>query len=276
MPELPEIEIIKRGLNEIFGGHKHSITNIEVGPQYLRGKPASNKIKKAHNQRLHQVIRKAKYLLMELDDDYLLSHLGMSGSWRLENIKKPQKHDHVHILLSDGRTLVYKDPRRFGQFDIIAKSALNQDKRLVNLGPDPLDKDSLFTMDYLYTKAQLKKKITIKSLLMDQRIVAGLGNIYVNEALYQGHVKPQRLAKNLKKKECQKLVLSIHTVLLDAIACGGSTIRDFRQAGGYEGYFQNRLHVYGRDQQRCPACKTSIQKQVIAGRSSFWCPNCQL
>ena len=271
MPELPEVETVCRGLNEIVPPEKHHIKKIELGSKKLRQDFRPALIRKSHGQKILGVQRKAKYLLFELENDYLLSHLGMTGSWRIEDSKGV--HDHVRIFLNDGRILTYRDPRRFGQFDIIKKSELEKDKRFVHLGPDPV-KEEGFTGEYLYLKSR-KRNITVKVLIMNQEIVVGVGNIYASEALYLAGIKPTKISSRLKAKECDQLVDAIKETLFEAIFCGGSTISDFKNAGGSEGYFQNLFFVYGKDKEECFYCGTLIKSKILGGRNSFWCPKCQ-
>jgi formamidopyrimidine-DNA glycosylase len=271
MPELPEVETVCRGLNEIIPAGKHKISKIETGAKSLRTPFRKAALRKGQGQKIKGILRKAKYLLFELDDSYLLSHLGMTGSWRIESNK--DKHDHVRIHLEDGRTLTYRDPRRFGQFDILAKETLSRDKRFVHLGPDPVVGNE-FNSDYLYSICK-KRNIAIKTLIMNQEIVVGVGNIYASEALYLAGIHPEVKASELSLKECNLLVESIKETLWEAIFCGGSTISDFKQAGGSEGYFQNYFFVYGRDKELCRFCESVILSKIITGRNSYWCSSCQ-
>lgn len=272
MPELPEVETVKRGLESLLDPQSEKILSIKTSSLKLRNNPKKSDLAKVKGQRLIRVIRKAKYLLFELDECYLLSHLGMTGSWRIE--KEQRKHDHVRISLSDGRTLTYHDPRRFGMFDVLKKHEIDTDKRFSHLGPDPVV-DSQFTGEYLYEMTR-NKQSAIKTVIMNQEVVVGVGNIYASEALYLAGIHPKTMAANLSKKEITRLCEAIKEVLEEAIACGGTTISDFKQAGGSEGYFQNFLLVYGRDKEECVFCDSMIQSQVIVGRNSFWCPKCQV
>lgn len=271
MPELPEVETVKRGLESLLEGFGHQLVRVKMGPARLRVYPSRSLLNQVSGQRLLGVRRKAKYLLFELDHHFLLSHLGMTGSWRVE--KDQRKHDHIQIFLSDGRILTFNDPRRFGMFDVLVKESLLTDKRLMHLGPDPVV-DSLFSGDYLF-KVTRSRKVAIKTLIMNQDIVVGVGNIYASEALYLAGISPLTQAAQLSRSKCDLLVDSIREVLCDAIECGGTTISDFKQAGGSSGYFQNFLLAYGRDQEACLFCQTPIKSQVIGGRNSFWCPSCQ-
>ena len=269
MPELPEVETLKRGLEEILRPESEVKALRFLSPS-LRGPLPVEKCSEVKAQKIVGIFRRAKYLFIELEEHYLLSHLGMTGSWRVKS--SPRDHDHIEIDLSDGRTLVYRDPRRFGQFDILPKGLLNQDRRLKSLGPEPLGED--FTGDYLFQIAK-KKKTPIKSMIMDQRVVVGVGNIYASESLYLAQLNPFMKANRLNREQAERWVYWIRDVLEDAIAFGGTTLNDFRQAGGAEGYFQNRLFVYGEEGEPCAICDNPISSRVLTGRSTFWCSKCQ-
>lgn len=271
MPELPEVETVCRGLNEILGENQDSIQSIQVGPLPLRNSPQKKDLKQIQGQTLVRVKRVAKYLIFELKENLLLSHLGMTGSWRL--LEDCRKHDHVHIQLGSGRTLVYNDPRRFGMFDILSQESWQQDRRLAHLGRDPVLEPHLTGKElWLMTR---QRQTPIKSLIMNQLCIVGVGNIYATEALFLSGIHPLKQAARLTRGECVCLAQAIVAVLLEAIELGGTTIRDFRQAGGSSGYFQNLLLAYGRSKQSCHFCQTPIRSQFIVGRNSFWCPSCQ-
>lgn len=280
MPELPEVETVKRGLNQQI--QKFSkIHSLRFLSPAIRNDLPFTKAPQASGQRILKISRRAKYLLFELDDLLLLSHLGMTGSWRFENFcqlsdldesPKLRDHDHIEICLEDGRVLVYRDPRRFGQFEILQKQG-GLARRFKNLGPEPLDEGE-FTGDYLFNETR-KRKAPIKSLIMDQQIVVGVGNIYASEALFLAGINPNTAGDKLTLKAAKNLVYSIREVLGDAIEFGGSTISDFRQAGGSEGYFQNIHLVYNEAGYPCAECDSTISSRVIAGRSTYWCPKCQ-
>ncbi len=271
MPELPEVETVCRGLNEILGENQDCIQSIKVGPLSLRNFPQKSDLKQVQGQTLVRVKRVAKYLLFELKDHLLLSHLGMTGSWRL--LEKSRTHDHIHIQLGSGRTLVYNDPRRFGMFDVLRKESWHQDRRLAQLGRDPVLQPYL-TGEELWLMTR-KRQTAIKSFIMNQLYIVGVGNIYASEALFLSGIHPLKQAALLTRGECGRLAQAIVDVLLEAIELGGTTIRDFRQAGGSSGYFQNLLLVYGRSKESCLYCQTPIRSQFIVGRNSFWCPSCQ-
>lgn len=271
MPELPEVETVRRGLEEILDLPKEVITKIEAGPKKLRYNASLGELNQVAGETILSVQRKAKYLLFELNRYYLLSHLGMTGSWRIESDRRT--HDHIRIFLKNKRVLTYHDPRRFGFFEIFPKRDLEGHPRFSKLGLDPV-LDSTFDGAYLHRFCR-NRKTTIKALIMNQEIVVGVGNIYASEALYLAGISPLKKAEKVSLQESSRLAESIREVLWDAILCGGSTISDFVQAGGSEGYFQNLLLVYGRENEECHFCGETIKSRVIVGRNSFWCPVCQ-
>lgn len=280
MPELPEVEVVRQGLSKILSDNP-VIADIQFYRGDLRDPIPQKKLRTLIGLSILSVQRRAKYLLFETTGGKILSHLGMTGSWRREKQavmsttkikRKPmQKHDHVAIVLQNGNSLVYCDPRRFGILDFIDRNEKNH-PRLKHLGPEPLTAE--FTAEKLW-KSLRNKKCSIKSALMDQKIVVGVGNIYVAEALFQAQISPLAMACKVSLEKCQKLVSSIQSVLRQAIEAGGSSISDYRQANGDSGSFQNRHQVYDRASQPCFICTTPIRRKVIVGRSSFWCPNCQ-
>lgn len=271
MPELPEVETVKRGLEQILDFENSQVIRIECSDKKLRNQSAKASLDQACGQRIRGVRRKAKYLLFELDDWVLLSHLGMTGSWRIENDQR--KHDHIRIFLSDGRVLTYHDARRFGMFNILPLTQWQQDPRIDLLGLDPVV-DLDFNGEKLFRMTR-KRETAIKAFIMNQTFIVGVGNIYASEALFMAGIHPNKRAGRLTGKQCELLATAIRDVLDMAIAAGGTTISDFRQAGGSAGYFQNQLLVYGRDREHCHFCGTGVRSQAIVGRNSFWCPKCQ-
>lgn len=268
MPELPEVETVKEGLNR-FLDSRPALTEIDFYRKDLRTPLPVRKRRSVYGQKVISLKRRAKYILIELESHYLLSHLGMTGSWR-QGQPIDNNHDHLRLKFSDGTSLVYRDPRRFGIFDIISKTQLSTDKRLQSLGPEPFE----FTGSELF-KISRGRKTSIKSLVMDQRVVVGVGNIYACEALFMAGVSPGKAAGRLTQRHCVALVEEIKKVLSSAIRQGGTTISDYIQAEGDLGYFQNVLKVYGRSGQACTKCKKSIKVKPISGRSTYWCPICQ-
>jgi formamidopyrimidine-DNA glycosylase len=271
MPELPEVETVRRGLASLLKLPGEVIERVEVSNKKLRFISPLSEILQVKGERLRAIRRRAKYLLLETENWMIVSHLGMTGSWRIE--RERRKHDHVRLFLRGDRVLTYHDPRRFGMFLVFPKHKLMSSPLLQNLGPDPV-LDEAFNTEYLYRQAA-GRKTSIKSLIMNQQVVVGIGNIYANEALYLAGIHPNKSCHRISRKKMALLVTAIRQVLLEAIACGGTTISDFTQAGGSNGYFQNFLLVYGRDQELCRYCQTPIRSRAIVGRNSFWCPSCQ-
>lgn len=274
MPELPEVETVRSGLESLLKS-KPTIKRVKLMRGDIRFPIPKNFAKALEGQTITGVKRRAKYLLIETPKVALLSHLGMTGSWRIETpaTLKRGPHDHCFIELSDGRQLVFRDPRRFGVLDLVQPGAEETHLRLKALGPEPLDKET-FTSEYLYETSR-KRKTAIKVFIMDQRVVVGVGNIYASEALFRAGVRPQRLAGKITKHEAERIVEAIRTVLREAIAAGGSSIRDYTNASGDEGAFQLNHFVYERAGEPCRVCKTPIRSKVLGGRSTYWCPNCQ-
>ncbi len=272
MPELPEVETVKKGLELIFG-KRSQIAQIKLMRGDIRS-PIPPIIKTVFNDRtIKGVRRRAKYLLIDTDAGILLCHLGMTGTWRLAKIGQERDHDHCYIILKDGRRLAFRDPRRFGLLDFIAPGCEEKHPRLRALGPEPLDVKA-FTPSYLFEICR-GRKIALKSAIMDQRIVVGVGNIYAQEALFRSRLSPTKRAGRLTLEQAAILVGHIRKVLTEAITAGGSTISDFRQAGGDNGYFQHNFQVYDRQGEPCPNCKTPLHSAVVGGRGTTWCRTCQ-
>lgn len=269
MPELPEVEVVKRGLSSILGDHS-VIEKIEFLRKDLREDLPHKKAKQLAGAKILGLKRRAKYIIIETTQGSMLSHLGMTGTWRLAEAGDERLHDHIYIYLKDGRRLAYRDPRRFGVFDIFSGT---QHKKLQELGPEPWDPE--FSVSYLKEKLE-GKQVPIKVAIMDQKIVVGVGNIYASEALFLAQISPRLMAKKLTILQLEKLIFQIQKVLQQSIEAGGSTISDFAQAGGDKGYFQNQFRVYDKEGSVCTKCKQSkIRSQVLGGRSTFWCPTCQ-
>ncbi len=271
MPELPEVETVRRGLEELLDLPNEKILKIETSDKKLRFLSRLPEINQVKGEMILGVHRRAKYLLFETQQYFLLSHLGMTGSWRIST--DIRKHDHIKIHLDGGRVLTYHDPRRFGMFLVVDKSQIAEHPHFTHLGPDPI-LDESFSGEYLYNLSR-KRKTSIKALIMNQEVVVGVGNIYASEALFLAGVHPAKPCYRISRRRMNLLVDAIRQVLLEAIACGGTTISDFAQAGGSKGYFQNFLLVYGRDKEACLFCGTGLRSQAIVGRNSFWCPQCQ-
>lgn len=282
MPELPEVETVRRGLAPVMEGAV--IAQAKVNRPDLRWPFPRDMAKRLTGQQVLGLRRRSKYILADLaSGESLLIHLGMSGRMLISgdplgqfvhDHPAPEKHDHVVFHMDNGARITFNDPRRFGAMDLLTTATAEQHKLLASIGPEPLGND--FHEAHLI--AALKGRNTpIKSALLDQRIVAGLGNIYVCEALYRAAIHPARKAGRISAGRIATLVPVIRAVLTEAIEAGGSSLRDFRQADGELGYFQHRFDVYGREDEPCrtPDCPDVIRRIVQSGRSSFYCRQCQ-
>lgn len=272
MPELPEVETVRRGLGGALPGVV--IKSVKLRRAGLRVPFPKGFAAALAGRRIVSIGRRAKYLLFHLDSgDVLIGHLGMSGRFSLL-AAPPEKfaaHDHAVFYLNDGRCLIYNDARRFGLMTLAKEKTLASHRLLAALGPEPLGKD--FSAAYL-KKALLQRKGPVKPVLMDQSLVVGVGNIYASEALFIAGVSPFCLAAQAAEKT-PALVSAIRRVLREAIASGGSSLRDFVQLSGETGYFQHCFQVYGREGQPCLSCRAPIQAVRQAGRTTFFCPSCQ-
>ncbi|MDT7952528.1 MAG: bifunctional DNA-formamidopyrimidine glycosylase/DNA-(apurinic or apyrimidinic site) lyase [Acetobacteraceae bacterium] len=275
MPELPEVETVMRGMQARLDGRV--IRRAEVRRPDLRWRLPEHLAARLTGARVTGFRRRAKYILMRLEGgDSVLLHLGMSGriTLRPRGRNDPEKHEHVVLETDDGWEVAFVDPRRFGSIDLVRTDAEEQHRLLAGLGPEPLS--DTFTPKLL--KAALAGKRTpIKAALLDQTLVAGLGNIYVCEALYRARIAPTRLAADIPTR---RLVPEIKATLNEAIAAGGSSLRDYVQPGGELGYFQHAWQVYGREGEPCPACPgppacAGIARIVQSARSTFYCPKLQ-
>ena len=282
MPELPEVETVRRGLAPVMEGAK--IAQADVNRPNLRWPFPENMSDRLTGARVERLRRRSKYILADLDTgESLLIHLGMSGRMLISGAKLGQfahdhppaeKHDHVVFHMDNGARVTFNDPRRFGAMDLLETKTAEAHKLLAVIGPEPLGN----AFDESYLVSALKDKASpIKSALLDQRIVAGLGNIYVCETLYRAGISPLRKAGQLSKPRVRSLVPIIRQVLNEAIEAGGSSLKDFRQADGDLGYFQHSFDVYGREGEPCrsPECTSHIKRVVQSGRSSFYCARCQ-
>ncbi len=271
MPELPEVETVRRGLAMAMEGRR--IAAVTLRRNDLRRPFPPDFALRLTGRRIVEVGRRAKYLTFFLDDDWvLLGHLGMSGRMLvgLAHPGPPGKHDHVLFDTDDGRRIVYQDPRRFGLMDLVEAARLTEHPLLRGLGPEPLD--DAFTPPVL-SAALAGRNGPIKTALLDQKLVAGLGNIYASEALFRAGIAPDRRASTVAGRRAAKLVPAIKAVLREAIAAGGSSLRDHRRPNGELGYFQHAFAVYDREGQPCPGCDcaTGIRRMVQSGRSTFYC-----
>ena len=282
MPELPEVETVRRGLAPVMEGQV--IARADVNRPDLRWPFPPDMAARLTGARVERLRRRSKYILADLDrGETLLIHLGMSGRMLVSGDQlgrfvndhpAPEKHDHVVLHMESGARITFNDPRRFGAMDLMATDGAETHKLLAVLGPEPFGND--FHEDHMM--AAFRGKATpVKAALLDQGIVAGLGNIYVCEALYRAGIHPRRKAGRIAPARVAALVPIIRQVLAEAIEAGGSSLRDFRQADGELGYFQHSFDVYGREGEACrrAGCGGIVRRIVQSGRSSFFCPLCQ-
>ena len=286
MPELPEVEIVRQSLDKIIRQKK--VKKVIIRNKNLRLKLPNNFKKSLENKIINKVSRFSKYLIIHLpNNEFCLIHLGMSGTIHLIKDKKknystnlsfynspylPKKHNHIEIIFYNFR-IVYNDPRRFGFFQLI-KTNDKLKKRFSHLGPEPFDHE--FNLDYFKNFIKNKKK-SVKDLLIDQKFVSGIGNIYANEILFLSRINPNKKIKLLNNKDCIQIIKNSKKILLNSIQKGGSSIRDFKNTEGTKGSFQNNFKVYQRENLYCKriACKGKIVKIVINNRSTFFCNLCQ-
>ena len=282
VPELPEVETVRRGLCPVMEGQR--ITSAQVNRPDLRWPFPERMAERLSNQTVTALRRRSKYILADLSSgETLIIHLGMSGRMLISGHQigdfhhehpAPEKHDHVVLDMSNGARITFNDARRFGAMDLAPTVSVESHWLLADLGPEPLG--NAFNEGYLIERL-MNRKTPIKSALLDQKIVAGLGNIYVCEALFRAGVSPKRHAEKLSKQRAGGLVPIIRQVLAEAIEAGGSSLKDYRQADGELGYFQHSFVVYGREGEPCrnPECDGTIGRIVQSGRSTFYCPKCQ-
>ena len=270
MPELPEVETTRRGIREHV--EQQIVKKVIIRQPKLRWPIPARLTKILPGQKIHSISRRAKYLIFSCDAGHVILHLGMSGSLRVLDANIPaEKHDHIDFIFTNGKCLRLRDPRRFGAV-LFTKDDPAQHKLLKSLGPEPLSKP--FTAEYLFTISR-KRKLTIKSFIMDSKIVVGVGNIYASEALFRAGVHPKRAAGKVTKEKYTLLSTAIKEVLTEAIKAGGTSLRDFTQSDGKPGYFKQSLNVYGRKGEPCNNCKKPITQSVIAQRSTYYCTQCQ-
>lgn len=287
MPELPEVETVRRGLEPALTGRR--IARVELRRPDLRIPLPKDFARRLEGRRILGLSRRAKYLLAALDSgETLIIHLGMSGQLtlrhasaeagraRLHHAREPSSgHDHVIIDLDGGRQLVFNDPRRFGLMTLATTADLAEHPLLAHLGIEPLGNE--LSADYLLAHLA-GRRTSLKAALLDQTLIAGLGNIYVCEALYRARLSPRRSCASLGKVRAERLAAAIRSVLEEAVAAGGSSLKDYVHADGTLGYFQHHFAVYDREGQPCrrPACKGTLIKRIVqSGRSTFYCPSCQ-
>ena len=276
MPELPEVESLRQILARSVVGR--SFHHVRVKEARLRRSVTGELGSLIGGRRVERVGRRAKYLLIEMaGDQVMLVHLGMSGSLThrghsFDSAAFNPRHDHIEFALDDGSILVYNDPRRFGLIKVVARAELNEIAELKYLGPEPLGHD--FTLNYLWQVSR-GRTAAIKNLLMDQRIVAGVGNIYASEILFRAEVRPTRRAGRVTRKEIGRIVAATRQVLHEAIGSRGTTFRSYRDSRGQPGRFAQRLRVYDREGKPCLKCSTPIRSVVLGQRSTYYCPRCQ-
>jgi formamidopyrimidine-DNA glycosylase len=279
VPELPEVETVRRGLEPVLVGRV--VVHADVRRPDLRWPFPDRLAERLTGARVEALGRRSKYLLAALDrGETLIIHLGMSGRILVSGAQvgafhphaAPEKHDHLVLDVDGGARVTLNDARRFGAVDLWPSATLEAHRLLAGLGFEPLGN----AFDAAYLASRLAGRIApVKAVLIDQRVVAGLGNIYVCEALWRARVTPLRLARGVTGEEAETIVAAVRAVLLDAIEAGGSSLRDYRRADGELGYFQHSFAVYGREGEPCPRCGGAVARVVQSGRSSFFCPACQ-
>lgn len=270
MPELPEVETTLRGLSPHLSGQ--TVADVIVRNPQLRWPIPHNLGELLRGQTVRNLQRRAKYLLIGFDHGTLILHLGMSGSLRILTTTAPaEKHEHFDLILTNGTLMRLRDPRRFGAV-LWHSGKESEHPLLAKLGPEPLLEE--FDAGHLF-RATRNRSAAIKLLIMDSHVVVGVGNIYANEALFRAGIKPQLAAEKLSRARCEKLVAEIRATLGEAITLGGSSLRDYVDSDGRQGYFQQHYWVYGRANEACRKCGTGIKQIKQGQRSSFYCPACQ-
>ncbi len=271
MPELPEVETTRRGIEPHVAGR--IVTRLVVRNPRLRWRVTKKLARELSGQTILSVARRGKYLLLATAAGTAILHLGMSGSLRVVPCTQPAgAHDHVDIVLDSGDCLRLHDPRRFGAL-LWTRDDPQKHKLIRDLGPEPLSSD--FSGDYLFEKSRRRKR-AIRDFLLDSQIIAGIGNIYANEALFVAGLRPTRAAGRINRIQHTRLAAAIRETLGRALKAGGTTLRDFRRSDGNPGYFQLSLNVYGRTDEPCRACCTAIRTKRLGQRSAFFCPKCQI
>lgn len=270
MPELPEVETTRRGIEPHVKGRV--VTDVIIRQPQLRWPVTASLASELKGRSFSAIKRRAKYLLLQAGEQHLMIHLGMSGRLRvLPASHPPGKHDHLDIVLDNGQALRFNDPRRFGC--ILWLSGNPDEHELIqHLGPEPLSDD--FNGDLLHAKSR-KRKVAVKNFIMDGKVVVGVGNIYANEALHLAGIRPTAQAGKISKARYRELANRIKQVLQESLEQGGTTLRDYVGVDGGTGYFQLKLRVYGKTGEPCPTCRHPIKSIVIGQRSSFYCPDCQ-
>ena len=270
MPELPEVETTRRGIEPHVVGRR--ISRLLVHERRLRWPVDASLSAAVAGSAIRRAGRRAKYLLLETDAGTLILHLGMSGSLRVLPASTPRiAHDHVDIELDSGQTLRFNDPRRFGSLLFTAADPAAH-PLLKQLAPEPLEPE--FDGEYLW-KITRRRAVAIKQLIMNSRLVVGVGNIYASVALFRARIRPRRPARSLKREECNRLARAIKATLNMAVRVGGTTLRDYVGADGNPGYFRQKLYVYERVGKACRVCGNPVRQFTQGQRSTYWCPHCQ-
>lgn len=272
MPELPEVETVKETLKKHVLNRK--INDVVINYANIIEYPTSDEFKQQIvNQKINDIKRRGKWLMFELDNYYLLSHLRMEGKYFIKDSdEEHNKHEHIIFKLDDGRELRYLDTRKFGRMHLILKDELDKRKPINELGLEPWDKS--LTISYLREKYK-NKKLPIKTVILDQSIIVGIGNIYADEILFLSHINPFKKASLLSDKELEDIIKYTKETLDKAILAGGTTIRSYESSEGVHGRFQQNLLVHNHSGEACPICKTIIEKTRIGGRGTYYCPKCQ-
>ncbi len=272
MPELPEVETVKEALKKKLINRK--IVGVLLSyPKLIETPTAQEFVHQIVGETIHNLERRGKWLLLELDHYYLLSHLRMEGRYVFRTQGDDMdKHEHIAFILDTGEELRYKDTRKFGRMHLIEKEKVWNLPPLIDLGLEPWD--AHLTVSYLQKKLK-QKIIPIKTSLLDQSIIAGIGNIYANEILFLSKIKPTKKSNQVKPKELEKIIQNTRQVLTDAIIKGGTTIRSYESSEGVHGRFQQNLFVHGKEGEPCRYCGTTIQKITVGGRGTYYCPKCQ-
>lgn len=273
MPELPEVETVCRNLNQ-FIPVKSKILTWKFWRKDLRFQIPIKDLENLKSEKLQKIYRRAKYIVFEFEHNLMISHLGMTGQWRLEKCQieknEKQKHDHVGFEFQKNKWLIYNDPRRFGFIHIVKLA--DKLKYFSKMGLEPVDMSvNLNSLNPTF----IKLNTNIKSALMNQKYVVGVGNIYASEALFRAGIHPLKPCSKVTLQQYQKLWVQVRTILLEAIRSGGSTIKDYKNANNESGQFQDRFFVYGKQGQQCAVCRKKILNIKIQGRASFFCKNCQ-
>jgi len=271
MPELPEVETVKNTLKELILNNK--IKDVSIHYESIIEYPISSEFKKQIiGEAINDIERRGKWLIFVLDHYYLFSHLRMEGKYFIKNDEPIEKHEHIVFKLSNGKELRYRDTRKFGRMLLIPKEDILKKGPLTELGLEPWDEN--LTEEYLLNCFK-NKKVPIKQSLLDQSIIAGIGNIYVDEILFLAKLNPETRTCDVNKRQCKDIIVYTRQILKNAIEKGGTTIRSYESSEGVHGRFQNNLLVHNKENEPCPNCGTLIQKKVVGGRGTYWCSRCQ-